>query len=158
MKVADYMDEIRKGKFVPKDPFSHATMLIETEEEAVKLFSKIVEKQVILSNIDDDRMLRLYQNDAVLLTSLFSMANRAKDGSLSEFFFAIYYGWRGELALTRTKDGLERKLQGTVSSSKYAPTDALRGYGADMIPAQGSQETELGMLQKLMPKFKKPKG
>jgi hypothetical protein len=73
-------------------------------------------------------MLKLYQNDATLLVHFFDMARR--DPAFRPLFLMLYYQWKSELALTRVKDGTERKLQASVSG--YRPHQALTGFGEEL--------------------------
>ena len=123
------MAQMAAGKYVPRDAFSHAfTMMDIRGNDEVKMFSQILEQHILLSFLGEDKQLRLYQNDIVLLTNLFDMSRRAPE--LKNFFLNLYYGWKGELALTRTKDGIERRLQATAGKG-YQP-EAMRGYGQQL--------------------------
>ena len=126
--MQDYFDDVRRGKQYPQDPFQHASSLTDTEQDKSfdkHAFSRLIGKQILLSNIGDDRLMRLLQNDVILLTSLYEIARREEE--MQSVFFTLYYGWRGELLLTRAKDGAERKLQGTVGTG-YSPNEKLSGY------------------------------
>jgi len=149
--MSQYLEQNRKGKTLPDDPFKHATNLMENEQENVAKFTELVDKKILLANISEDRMMRLYQNDIVLLTELFDMAQR--EPQLKNFFCKIYYGWTGELSLTRTKDGTERKLQ-AVPGGSYAPKEQLSGYGMN-LPQFTEQEDEKNILAKIFQRNKK---
>jgi hypothetical protein len=137
--IQDYIAAIAGGKVVPKDPYSHAFTLSDiTGPEDVTRFSQILEKHIILSFLGEDKQIRLYQNDMVLITYLFDMARR--EPGLKDFFQTIYSGWKGELALTRTKDGIERRLQATAGKG-YNP-DAMQGYGQQLAEL-AKQEQDL---------------
>lgn len=126
--IDDYFEEVRRGKQYPQDPFQHASSLTDTEQDRSfdkHAFSRLIGKQILLSNIGDDRLMRLLQNDVILLTSLYEIARREPE--VEPVFLTLYHGWRGELLLTRAKDGAERKLQGTVGTS-YTPNERLSGY------------------------------
>jgi hypothetical protein len=153
--IQEYINKMQQGKPTPKDPYSHATYLISTEEDKIGEFHQLISKEVILASIRDDKVLKLYQRDINILVDLFSMALR--DPDMAEVFINRYYGWIGELSITRTKDGSERKLQGAVGQSSYAPKDDMLGFGmpnapqgqgggANMIkrffPGQGGQQNQ----------------
>jgi hypothetical protein len=146
-QINKYMDTLRKARVYPDDPFKHAYSLIDTDDDVIVTFSKLVEKRILLANISDDRMLRFYQNDVILLCQFLDMARR--EPSLENFFLKTYYGWVGELALTRTKDGMERKLQATAGG--YAPRSDMAGYGAQMpqFQAGGMEKEETNLFKKL---------
>jgi hypothetical protein len=133
--IQEYINKMQQGKPTPKDPYAHATYLISTEEDKIAQFHQLISKEVILASIRDDKVLKLYQRDITILVDLFSMALR--DPDMEEVFVNRYYGWIGELSITRTKDGAERKLQGAVGLSSYSPKDDMLGFGMPSAPQQG---------------------
>jgi hypothetical protein len=138
--VKDFIGAMQGGKIVPQNAFSHAFTLVDiSSQDDVKNFSAILEKHILLANIGDDRKIRLYQNDIILLTNLFDMASR--EPALLTLFKQLYFGWKGEIAITRTKDGLERKLQATAGKG-YAPRNDMVGYG-DILADLDRQEATL---------------
>jgi hypothetical protein len=146
--VRDFIGAMQGGKIVPQNAFSHAFTLVDiSTQDDVKNFSAILEKHILLANIGDDRKIRLYQNDIILLTNLFDMAIR--EPALLTLFKQLYFGWKGEIAITRTKDGLERKLQATAGKG-YAPRNDMVGYG-DMLADLDRQEASL--FEKLTQRF-----
>ena len=144
--TSQYMNRLNKAGYIPKDQYGHAAFLIDVEKTDVGEFRQIITKDVLLSNIGGDLMLRLYQNDVGTLVRLFSMAKR--DETVKLIFEVLYYRWVGELALTRTMDGTERKMQATVSS--YNPKEKLGSYGENyQYPEQGEEvDPILEMLEK----------
>ena len=96
-------------KHMPKDAYSHATFLLTADPKDVTEFQELLNRHVLLGNISNDRIMRFYQNDIYFLTSFFEMAQR--DPGFKKFFKVIFYSWVFEIALTRTKGGLERRLQ-----------------------------------------------
>ena len=146
--MRDFVGAIQGGKIIPKDAFSHAFTLVDISAvDDVRTFSAILEKHILLANLGDDRKIRLYQNDIILLTNLFDMTIR--EPQLYNLFKQLYYGWKGEIAITRTKDGLERKLQATAGKG-YAPRNDMVGYG-DMLADLDRQEQSL--FEKLTNRF-----
>lgn len=138
--MSAYYSELQKGRITPKDPFSHAAWLM-LRDDAVSdkdLDLDLVNKQVILSYVGDDKLLRLYQNDIVILTQMRNLA--ARDPAMAPVYQVLYNGWQGELKMTRTKKGLERQLQGTTGGS-YMPREQFgSGYGEEL--AQEARENE----------------
>jgi len=128
MSLKELLKE-HKLLFVPKDAYGHAAFLISSPTSTPKDFCDLMEKEFLLSNISDDRMLYIYQEKARLLISLFSMAKREKQ--LIDLFLTLYYQTLSELNLTRAKDGLERKMHGALSG--YVPREALGGFGEDFF-------------------------
>ena len=146
--MRDFVSAVQGGKVIPKDAFSHAFTLVDiSAQDDIRTFSSILEKHILLANLGDDRKIRLYQNDIVLLTNLFDMALR--EPALVSLFKQLYFGWKGEIAITRTKDGLERKLQATAGKG-YAPRNDMVGYG-DMLAQLDNQEASL--FEKLTARF-----
>lgn len=146
--VQEFIGAMQGGKIVPQNAFSHAFTLVDiSSQDDVKNFSAILEKHILLANIGDDRKIRLYQNDIILLTNLFDMTTR--EPALLTLFKQLYFGWKGEIAITRTKDGLERKLQATAGKG-YAPRNDMVGYG-DMLADLDRQEASL--FEKLTQRF-----
>ena len=122
---------------VPKDPFALAFGLIDTDDEGVRNASGIVDKNTLLSFVNKDELLRLYQNDVHILNALYTLSTH--DDELKEVFNQLYYSWRGELGLTRTKDGIERYLQGSVSAAGTTTNPAdIQGYGSGLPQYQPS--------------------
>lgn len=145
--VQGYMESLRRSRAYPDDPYKHAYSLLDTDDEDIRLqFQKIVEKHVLLANISDDRMLRLYQNDVIILCQMLDMARR--EPQFANFFMKTYYGWRGELALTRAKEGMERKLQATPGG--YQPKRDISGYGADLPQFQEQMQEEKNIFKKIL--------
>jgi hypothetical protein len=142
-----FASALQGGKIIPKDAFAHAfTMMDYSTSEEVRLFSNILEKHILLANLGNDKI-RLYQNDIVLLTHLFDMVQR--ESGLYGLFKQLYYGWKGELAITRAKDGKERLLQATAGKG-YQARDAPLGY-SDLIAELDRQEQNI--FQKFAEKF-----
>lgn len=141
------MRDARKSRYIPKDPFSHASSLLDTsDEDEVAGFSALVRGEAMLANIGDDRMMRLYQNDAIILTHLFQMAQQMPE--LRQMFATLYFGWKAELCLTRAKNGAERKLQAGVGTN-YVPQETLIGYGGDF--PQNPQASTWDQIKRMIP-------
>lgn len=131
VSLQNYVDKMKQTPPTPKDAYSHATFLISTEQDKIAEFHQILNKEVMLATISNDQLLKYYQRDITLLVDMFAMALR--DPDMAEVFRVRYYGWLGELGITRTKDGLERKLQASIGQSGYAPRENMLGLG---VPTQ----------------------
>ncbi len=149
--ISDYVRTTMKNRLLPDDPYKHQYALLDSDEEDITEFNKIAEKRILLANISDDKMMRFYQNDLILLCQMLDMAKR--EPQLRNFFLKTYYGWVGELSLTRAKDGLERRLQATAGG--YNPKENLGGYGSNLWPAENKDEKNF--FQKIFNRDKKPK-
>lgn len=124
---------IQKIKSVPKDQYSHAYFLISNDDISIDEFTNLINKHVLLSNIDNDRIMRLYQNDVHFLVNLFELQKR--DNSLTNLFNVLYTAWVFEVSLTRTKKGMERQLQAFVNQVQN-----LQGFGQQIYQEQKEQE------------------
>lgn len=120
-------------KSIPKDQFSHAYYLISNDDISIDEFTNLINKHVLLSNIDNDRIMRLYQNDVHFLVNLFELQKR--DNSLTNLFNVLYTSWVFEVSLTRTKKGMERQLQAFVNQVQN-----LQGFGHQIYQEQKEQE------------------
>ena len=124
--LTNYFGNMRQRVAPPKDPWSHAHSLL-TNDDQTTADDDVVNKQAQLSFIGDDKMLRLYQNDEIILTQMKNMAQR--EPALAPVFGVMYQAWIGELKLTKVLKGMERQLQGTTGGS-YLPRDSFgAGYG-----------------------------
>jgi len=104
----------------------------------------------MLGTVSDDTLLRLYQNDAITLTSLFDMARR--EPSLRMVFNVIYYGWQGELSLTRTKSGIERRMNASLGA--LVPDPNFVGYGGELQMPEDQTEDDSGGIGGLIGRFR----
>jgi hypothetical protein len=125
--LKEYMRAVNRARAYPNNAFEHAASLIDVEDEGIVVFAKIVDKQTLLSNISDNHMLRLYQNDVNLLGQMIDMGLR--EPQLQGFVNQTYYTWRAELSLTRTKEGAERGYQAVPGGYQPNP-DVYSGYGS----------------------------
>lgn len=140
-----YVSNMATTKERPHDAFSHAHSLIETPDVAVSDFSQLCEKQVLLANIGSDQHIRYYQNDIINLTRMFDWACR--DAGLTNFFRCMYYGWIGELQITRTKGGMESQAQHNVAAA-FNRGPPMSSYGSE--PQQQQQQPEQNLLDKIL--------
>jgi hypothetical protein len=128
----------------PKDPFSHAGYMVqESDNDKISAFSMLCDRWVMLSNLSGDLMMRYYQTDIQLLTMLYGMA--LNNPKLFQMFQTFYYGWKGELGITRAKDGDERKQQGQINGGQQSNRT---GWGNQLDEAK-LREWENSLLGKL---------
>ena len=148
----EYMRALGKGKAPVDNPYQHNKDLIDNEKDDVVKFSEIVDKFWMLNNVKDDQLIRIYQREGRLLTKLFDMKKREPE--LEGMFHVLYFGGRGELSITRNKqgEGNERKMQANTSW-RYEPQPGAGGYGV-MAENVMSQE-EASFIDKL---FKRRSG
>ena len=151
----EYGQKTRPGGPNPKDPWSHAKYLLEEQDDIIfdgpstPKFHKLVGKMQMLGTVSDDTLLRLYQNDAIILTSLFDMARR--EPSLRMVFNVIYYGWQGELSLTRTKSGIERRMNASLGA--LVPDPTFQGYGENLEMPEDVLPEDSGGIGAFMQRF-----
>jgi hypothetical protein len=144
-----------RAQAYPRDQFEHGAFMLDTDnrqEEPSKMgkFSALVDRNVLLSNIGNDVLMRYYQNDIIFLTHLFSMAEREE--AVQIVFEVLYYGWKHELALTRTKGGAERKHQAQIATN-YQPKENLGGYGAGLnLGMEEKGDEDVNFIKKLFKK------
>ena len=150
----DYYSGLQRGRINPKDPFTHAAWLL-TPDDQKQPDDDVVDKQVQLSYIGEDQMLRLYQNDAVILTQIRNMA--AREPALGPVYAVLEGSWRSECKLTRVLEGMERKLQGTAGGA-YVPRETFEGgYGTQYAEDRARQDEQGIDPGSLMGLFKKRK-
>ena len=106
-----FMDSITSPQVNAGNAFTHAANLLRPDSSGDILeFNQICGKNLALAVIESDILLRLYQNDEILLTEAFAFALR--DKRLKPLFMMMCYSWYGELIATRAKNGKERTMQG----------------------------------------------
>ena len=150
----EYYTGLQRGRINPKDPFTHAAWLL-TPDDQKQPQDDVVDKQVQLSYIGEDQMLRLYQNDAVLLTQIKNMALR--EPCLAPVYSVLEGSWRSECKLTRVLEGMERKLQGTAGGA-YVPRETFEGgYGMQSAEERARQEEQQIDPSSILGMFKRRK-
>jgi len=129
MDMDSYIEAIMKEKQIPRSQWEHAYALLESEQRNND-YSKLVDSPVQLAHIKDDRLMRLYQNDVVILTNMKAIADRSPE--FRPLYEQIYNEWRNEILMSKA-NGNERKLQAGVGSN-YTPRGSLdQGYGVDYM-------------------------
>lgn len=153
-----YLTNMMKMQALPRNEYEHGAHLLQTEDflekdrgVAVGKFSKLITQNVLLGNISNDQLMRLYQIDITLLTHMFDMAVR--EDALVPVFNVLYYGWVNEIQLTRTKEGAERKHQATYGTA-YSPKESLYGFGRDYQLGE-TEEKGGNPVQKLLAGLKR---
>lgn len=136
----NFIEKSTDLKYVPKDPYSHATHLISIDDKDVTSFQQLLSKHVLLGNIASDELMRFYQTDIYFLTHFFQMSRR--DEGVANFFKIQYSAWVFEVALTRARGGMERWLQSLLQSIPQK----IPGYGKsleDNYRRQQQQQTQI---------------
>lgn len=114
MGYSDYARAVNSGGIIPKDEFQHKKYVLESEPELVGEFHKLIDAQLKLANISNEKELVLVQLQIFNLFDIFNLSIREK--SLVSVFRYCYYCWKGGLNMTRAKKGRERGLQALVGS------------------------------------------
>lgn len=150
MGYSDYMQTAQRGSINPKDEFTHKKYILENEPELVGKFNQIVDAQLRLANIQDQKQLNLERLQIFNLLELFQM--KLRDPALSPVFFFCYYAWKGGLGLTRAVKGRERGLQALVGTT----SPESEGFGA--VAGINSDTEESQFFSKLAGWRPRPKG
>jgi len=138
MPLSDYVHKSNVIGIMPKDQFGHKAFLLQRDEDYITSFQKLANKQILMANLNE-KIIRLYQNDILILTELFSASVR--DSALFPFFEELYYGWIGELNMTRTIKGKEADAQ--YEAGKYRKD--YPGYSQEQ--AQQEEQTLFDKLR-----------
>jgi len=113
----DEMIKWRKAKrvygYLPDNQFAHSMLLLKPLPETIEDFNQLLNQNLLLGDISDNRLLRLYQNDIMWVVNFFSMAkNGGKTGEAIKMVFdALYWNLVMEIRMTAIKGGKERYLQ-----------------------------------------------
>lgn len=97
---------------VPENQFAHAVYLLSSRGRNITQMSdytEILDPNSILGFIDNDNLLRFYQNDLYYIHNFFAMGK--KSDALFEIFQIIHNVWKAEIRITANKGGIERRLQ-----------------------------------------------
>lgn len=134
-KPSIWSNYIQKMKHIPENQFDHAFSLLMNQNKEVESYSDMINPHTLLGTVDSDTMLRFYQNDILFLSSMFSMGK--KSPVVKEIFDMLFNAWIFEVTITRTKGGLERKLQSFPSTSP-----AMQGFGKAMEEYERQQRAK----------------
>jgi hypothetical protein len=161
---AVFLSQSRKGDYRPQNEYEHGHELInsELEESSDKItmaqsikFSSLVNKHIQTANLGPDNMVRMYQNDVILLTYFLDFAKR-NEGCASPFFNK-FHGWRGEILTTKTKNGVERILQAMIGTNFQANQQGLGAFGSQIEAVKNATETD-NFLGSILKKKNKQQG
>jgi hypothetical protein len=155
MGMEGYGEAASRSGGSASDSFTLAKHVLEPEEELVATFQKLVNREILLSNIGEDKFMQLEQTQVFNLGFMLSMAVREPE-LCGPVFKLAYYGWKGALALTRAKGGKERDLMASVTG--YTGGVNQQGF---MLPDQEAENVEHNLfagLTNLRKKKQKPEG
>jgi len=115
----DYVAQTQFYANMPTDPYSHQYQLLHRPHHEIEKFGDLLDADVVLSNIQGNRTMLLFQRDFHLLTRMFDMAKRSNGVKL--LFMPLYYSWKGQLRMTSALKGKERSLQSFLEPETYDP-------------------------------------
>lgn len=113
----DYVAKTQFYSNMPQDPYSHQYQLLHRPHKEINDFGDLLDADIILSNIQGDRTMILFQRDFHFLTRLFDMAKRST--GVMRLFKPLYYSWKGQLRMTSALKGKERSLQSFLEPETY---------------------------------------
>jgi len=151
----NYVNHLRRQDRTPVDPYSHAYgLMTSSEKRRPQDIHRIVDREMLLGNIDNDELLRFYQMEIHSIAKLGSMAE--DDPELTPFFELIHSSLRGELSITRAHKGKERERQdGFVhSGGDMAGFGSRLNYSEDEMDESDRKEKIAGLIPKLKPNKK----
>lgn len=148
-----YVSRLRKQDKTPLDPYSHAyTLLSATDTKKSKEMHKIVDRDMLLGNIDNDELLRLYQAEMHSIANLASMADG--DEELEPFYVLKHSALKAELSITRAHKGMERRMQDGFArhpgeSAGFGSTLEGVGFGGGRQEGDGIKEKFGGFMSRM---------
>ena len=119
--VTEHMRRGHEIGIIPRDPHSHAAMLLQSEQEAIFEFQKMANRSILLARIPKEKM-SVYADAVNNFTQLFAMTIR--EPQLKQFFEEMWYGFKLELDATRAEGGGEIDAQHNIS--KFRPSAGLQ--------------------------------
>lgn len=147
--------KIRANKSIPHDEYAHSIQYADSEreekqEELIK-FSSIVDMYVQQANVQNDKLMGVYQEQAEELIHLCDMALR--DSIFEGFFRMAWNQWRSKMLLTRASKG---KLSDQLAAvGRYKAAGGGISYGEQMPVYPMQPEEEQSFFDKLFNRKKK---
>lgn len=132
----DYVAQTQFYANMPTDPYSHQYQLLHRPHKEIEKFGDLLDADVVLSNIQGNRTMLLFQRDFHLLTRMFDMAKRSVGIML--LFRPLYYSWKGQLRMTSALKGKERSLQSFLEPESYEP-----GFSFPIPPKKSKKKKNL---------------
>lgn len=108
---AGYTQDQQVLSHLPHDQFGHAYTLINNRSRKMEKegFDIIADPQILLGNIKDEKSLKFYQMDVMLLTNLLACA--LHDPVMKVVFDPLWTSFKQEIRSTCNIDGIERSYQ-----------------------------------------------
>lgn len=135
-------------RIIPRNEFEHSTMLLEPGKMPNKPeIMELIQKEIILANIQDDQLLRIYQLQFNAIIEFYDMGLWASVGE------NLYTKLMAELALSRAKGNAERIYQ--AGAIPNLTGGRVEGIGSFFQSSQRKREQEQrereneGMMSKI---------
>jgi len=108
---SNYTQDQQMLSQLPHDQFGHAYTLINNRSRKMEKegFDIIADPQILLGNIKDEKSLKFYQMDVMLLTNLLACA--INDPVMKVVFDPLWTAFKSEIRSTCNIDGIERSYQ-----------------------------------------------
>jgi len=137
----DFMTKANELRRTPKDPYSHALLLLEPEKKQYTELIDVLNRLITLGNFEDSQTLRLFQKDIKYILKFFLAKQR--EPSLEPLFQYAYTLFLGEIMVTRGMEGQERIFQYFGNAMPNKPIG--KGFG---------KKSMFGKKKRLTPKQK----
>lgn len=143
MGFEDYIGQVSTKKHKPEDPFGLASSVgLETDVGKVGELNQLINKLILMGNIDDNKLIRVYQKQLGILVRLCDMKRREPE--IKTFFETRYYQIINEISMTRIKGGMERLFMATAGNAGYSRNSDFSGYGNELLATELNQARENG--------------
>ena len=112
---------------LPHDQFGHAYSLINNRSRKMEKegFDIIADPQILLGNIKDEKSMKFYQMDVMLLTNILACA--LNDPVMKVVFDPLWTNFKQEIRSTCNIDGIERSYQ--AFHIPFSRTAGKKGFG-----------------------------
>lgn len=134
-----YENSFNDFKMIPEHEFEHKALLIDIHKTGMNPTAlELISKEVLLANIDDDHLLRIYQ---LQLANIMEWHDMNLWDSVGKFMYAKFIG---ELSLSRSRGSMERLFQ--AGAIPVLSRSKVRGLG-DFFRSKKKEEYEAQQAQ-----------
>lgn len=122
----EYTQDMQKIGFTPDNPYGHAWTLVNSPARKLETdgFNILNDPQIFLGNIENEKSLRLIQNDLNYLTNICGMA--LEDPIFKDVFNVLWQIFKTEVRITSAMGGTERQYQAFQPNQPVSSTS--RGF------------------------------
>lgn len=115
--VSKMEDRFKNMELIPKHEFEHKSVLMRSSKLQDKAdLQDLVNKDILLANISDDKLLRVFQME---FKNVMEWMDMGMWSSVGQYF---YENLRADLALSRSRNNAERLFQAGVIPDTSGPT------------------------------------